>query len=231
MPEDRESGSGEALAMTGPGAGGEEKVHAILLKTFDLARKTLTAAMDSAPGEDISRMEVMDVGEGDLTPAGPLPFSTLEAEFLIGLSFRIELGSVIYASQEREDLGVLLTRRGWFRRTSAYEEIADYSFAEYVYAFVLPYYRDLLRTVENAGELVAQNDLRFIAADLRGNEKIRHFANTNDFLTTDEDVAWLTELLGESNVRFYERGGHLGSLHKPEVQAEVMQALADLANP
>ncbi len=97
-------------------------------------------------------------------------------------------------------------------------------------AFVLPYCRARLRTVENASELVAQNDLRFIAENLRGNEKIRHFANTNDFFTTGEDVAWLTQLLGESNVRFYERGGRLGGLHEPEVQAEVMQALSDLAN-
>jgi ABC-type transporter lipoprotein component MlaA len=213
-----------------PPDGRADEVRTILLKTLDLAKETLTAAEGPALGADISRMEVLNIGEGDLAPAGPLPFSNLEAEFLIGLSFRIMLGSIIYGSQEREDLGVLVTQRGWFRRTSAYEEIADYSFAEYMHAFVLPYYRDRLRTVENASEFVAQNDLRFIAENLRGNEKIRHFANTNDFLTTDEDVAWLTQLLGEANVRFYERGGHLGGLHKPEVQAEVMQALSDLAN-
>ena len=70
--------------------------------------------------------------------------------------------------------------------------------------------------------------LRSIAKHLPHDGRIRHFANANDFLTTDEDIEWLTELLGPSNVRIYARGGHLGGLHKPEVQAEIMRALADL---
>jgi hypothetical protein len=173
-------------------------------------------------------MDVLDLGDGDLTPAGPLPFNNLEAEFLIGLSFRMLLQKIIFASQERQDLGVLLTERSWFRRTSAYVEIADYSFLEYMYAFVLPFYRDHLRVVSSSEDLIALNDLRSIENELRGIGKIRHFANANDFLTSDDDIAWLTDLLGETNVRFFERGGHLGGLHKPEVQAEFMAALSDL---
>lgn len=57
---------------------------------------------------------------------------------------------------------------------------------------------------------------------------MRVFANRNDFLTSDEDIAWLTELVGAERVRFFPRGGHLGNLHRPEVQAEVMSSLDDL---
>ncbi len=79
--------------------------------------------------------------------------------------------------------------------------------------------------------MIARNDLRSIEKQLPRDGSIRHFANTNDFLTTDEDIEWLTQLLGPSNVRFYDRGGHLGGLHKPEVQAEIMRALVDLTEP
>ena len=172
--------------------------------------------------------KVLDLAQGDLSPEEELPFSNLEAEFLIGLTFRLTLQDTIFSSQQREDQGVLLTQRGSFRRGSAYEEIADYSFARYVLAFVAPYYRDQLGRVSSIDDLLAQNDLRFIADDLRGNNKIRHFANKNDFLTNDEDVAWITQLLGEERVRFFPTGGHLGNLYKPEVQEELMDALRDL---
>jgi hypothetical protein len=47
-------------------------------------------------------------------------------------------------------------------------------------------------------------------------------------LLTEGDIAWLTDVLGDENVTFYPRGGHLGNLHEAEVQADVMEALADL---
>ena len=39
------------------------------------------------------------------------------------------------------------------------------------------------------------------------------------------------QTLGEENVTFYPRGGHLGNLHEADVQADVMEALADLRGP
>jgi ABC-type transporter lipoprotein component MlaA len=178
----------------------EERVRAILLKALDLAQTDIDPREGGLGDEDISRMDVLDIGEGDLTPAGALPFSNLEAEFLIGLAFRLMLQNIIFDSQDRDDLGVLLTERGWFRRTSAYEEISDYSFVGYMYAFVLPYFRDRLRALSTAEEMIAQNDLRSIEKQLPRDGRIRHFANTNDFLTTDEDIEWLRQLLGSSNV-------------------------------
>ena len=99
----------------------------------------------------------------------------------------------------------------------------------YLYAFLLPYYRDRVGTPASAEELIALNDLHAIADALRGHEKLRVFANRNDFLTSDADVEWLTALVGPERVRFFPEGGHLGNLHRREVQDEVMAALADLA--
>jgi hypothetical protein len=76
--------------------------------------------------------------------------------------------------------------------------------------------------------LIEQNDLHSLADHLRANPRLRVFANHNDFLTSDEDVAWLTALIGPDHVSVFPRGGHLGNLHRPEVQAQLMSALDDL---
>jgi hypothetical protein len=101
----------------------------------------------------------------------------------------------------------------------------------YFYAFVLPYHRDRMHTFASADEMVTANDLHAIAEALSGNAKIHVFANRNDFLTSDDDLAWLTALLGPERTRLFPSGGHLGNLHRPEIQAEVMSSLVDLAEP
>ncbi len=206
----------------------DAEVRRILRKAVTVATQAQAERLGTG---SYSRVESTDLGEGTLTPEFALPFSNREAEFLIGLAFRRSLQMVLYASQEREDLGVLLTERRRMRRLPVYEEIGDYSFEMYLYAFVLPFYRDRLGQVASAEELIEKNDLHAIADRLRGHPDLRVFANHNDFLTSDEDVSWLTELVGPERVRFFPQGGHLGNLHRPEVQAEVMATVADLVAP
>jgi hypothetical protein len=55
--------------------------------------------------------------QGDLEPGNPIPLGPGEAEFVIGVGFRLTLHDMIWRSQERSDQGVLqhpLSRR---RRT------------------------------------------------------------------------------------------------------------------
>lgn len=206
----------------------DSEIRNILHKAIYLAERGFDSRTAKPVQEDLARTGTMEITRAQMAPAGPLPFSNLEAEFLIGFAFRITLGSAIYASQEREDLGVLQTPRSRLRRVSAYDEISEYSFGEYIYGFLIPYYQDFLGLDASAEELLFQNNLRSIETELRANPKIRHFSNRNDFLTTDEDLAWLTELLGPSNVRFFPEGGHLGNMYRADVQAEVMASLTDL---
>lgn len=204
------------------------EVQRILRKAARVGRKFLE--QNEGPGS-YSRLDAADRAGGTVTPQGELPFTNEEAEFLIGLAFRRSVQEILYASQEREDLGVLLTKRTPMRRRSAYVEIGDYSFTEYLYGFVLPYHRDRLHTVGSSEELVAANDLHAIAAGLAANPKLRVFANRNDFLTSDADVEWLTGVVGPEHVRFFPTGGHLGNLHRPETQAEILESFSDLAPP
>jgi phospholipid-binding lipoprotein MlaA len=211
-----------------PAAEREAEVRRILLKTVTVAQQAQAARLGSGA---YTRVGQADPADAAITPALELPFTNDEAEFLIGLAFRRSLQALLWSSQEREDLGVLLTERRRLRRLPAYDEIGDYSFEMYLHAFVLPYYRDRLGTIASAEQMIAMNDLHTIADPLRANAKLRVFANRNDFLTSDEDIEWLTALVGADHVRFFPRGGHLGNLHRPEVQAEVMDALADLRPP
>jgi ABC-type transporter lipoprotein component MlaA len=204
----------------------EPEARRILVKAAWAGRKVLA----EQTGIDVySQLGVHDL-EGAVTTAdAPLPFTNEEAEYLIGAAFRRSLKAVLWASQEREDLGILRTERQALRRHPPYEEIADYSFTTYFYGFVFPYYRDRKGMIGSAGEVVAANDLHAIAGALRGNPKLRVFANQNDFLNSEDDVRWLTALIGPERAHFFPSGGHLGNLHRPDVQADVMSSVADLA--
>jgi hypothetical protein len=208
-----------------PSAQREARVQGILRKALHVAKAALA---EGGGGPVYSRLDAADLGGGSLAPSAALPFTNLEARYLIGLAFRRTLQSLLWVSQLRENLGILRTRRGWLRRWAAYEEIADYSFAEYLYGFVLPYYRDRLGLVASIDELARANDLRAIAGPLRGDPRLRVFANRNDFLTSAADVDWLTELVGRERVEFFPTGGHLGNLHRPEVQRAIMDSIDDL---
>jgi ABC-type transporter lipoprotein component MlaA len=172
---------------------------------------------------------VRSSGEHDLQPGTPIPLSQLEAEFLIGVVFRMTLHDVIWVSQMRNDMGVLKTPRSQSRRSGASREILEFSFMEYLYAFALPYFSERDPEIQSVDDLFTRADLHYIAPALQANaEKIRVIANENDFLITTEDVTWLTNLLGEQRVTFYPGGGHMGNLHLEEVQNDVMNSLQDL---
>ncbi len=203
-----------------------EKVQRILRKAFFVASR----ASDDQPGWNSSYTRLDATGHY-LAPPRDLPFTNLEAKYLIGLAFRRTLQSVLWVSQTRNDLGILRTQRSNLKRWAAYKEMADYSYAEYLYGFVLPYYQDHLKLLTSSEELVSANDLHAIAEPLRGNPRLRVFANKNDFLTSNDDIAWLTELVGPERVAFFPTGGHLGNLNRPEVQGLIMDSIADLLPP
>jgi hypothetical protein len=204
-----------------PAAEREARVRDILWRTIDLAQ-------GERAGPGFSRINPATKPSAELRPRGPLPFTDLEARYLVGLDFRLSLVDLLSSIEDRSDFGVLKTERNFLQRESSYVEMASYSFEAYVYAFVLPYFRDQLDLVSSMDDLIAQTDLRSVASGLRDNPEIRLFANRNDFLTTSEDLAWITATLGPERVRLFPTGGHLGNLHKPEVQAEIMASIADL---
>lgn len=172
--------------------------------------------------------KTLDLAEGTLVPTGSgLPFTRTEAEFLIGLSFRNTIRDVIYLTQDREDMGVLKTHRSHWNRASAHREILQFSFMEYLFAFLLPHYAGRIEgvefTEEGAARLLRDCNLRSVEAGLLDNPKVRYVGNTNDFLMTPEDFEWVRRTLGDDRVLFFERGGHTGNLHVEDIQDAIRE--------
>jgi hypothetical protein len=111
----------------------------------------------------------------------------------------------------------------------AFREASEFSFMEYFYAFVLPYFaaRDPDVTYDEAGArlLFERSSLRAVTDALRADARVRVFTNENDFLLRPKDVDWLREVLG-SRLTLAGEGGHLGNLYREYLQG-VIGALMD----
>jgi ABC-type transporter lipoprotein component MlaA len=164
----------------------------------------------------------------DLKPGAPLPLSPIEADYLIGLAYRVVLKDVIWISQERADMGVLKTPRSRWDREAAYREIWEYSWAEYFHAFVLPSRAGRTPTEADAAALLARNDLHAVADALARDDTLRVVINEDDFLLRPGDVEWLRSVMGAERVIAFPKGGHLGNLYRPDVRAAIREGLRDV---
>lgn len=194
------------------------------------------APLEFPPKERQERIEeilrkVLYLSRGELEPGMELPFSQIESQFLIGLSFRMDLQYVIMQVESLHHVGVLKTRPTWVQRAPTFREASEYSYMEYMYAYVLPYYsrRDPSLTFDDEGArtMFERCDLHSIADGLRANDKVRLFSNENDFLLRPEDVSWLKQLLGD-RAKFFPAGGHLGNLHRKAIQ-DIIEGTAKKA--
>jgi hypothetical protein len=176
-------------------------------------------------------LKVAALSKLTLTPRSSLPFSAIESKFLIGLTFRLILRDVIYSSQQRNNQGVLHHPIRNFRRDPVYQEILQYSYQDYFEKFAVPYYsaRGLASPV--AETLETGGDLRTYDAGLRANPDIRIIVNQNDFLLTDEDLAWLHATFGPDQLTVFPQGGHLGNLSNLTVQKSILAALTPMKPP
>ncbi|MGE3181556.1 MAG: MlaA family lipoprotein [Phycisphaerae bacterium] len=156
------------------------------------------------------------------------PISDTEAQFLVGLSYRLALHDMIWVSRARRDPGFLETRWTPLEKAAASQEILSYSLMEYAYGFLFPYLRDEANVIHSADEMFRRSDLRMVEEPLRNAANVGVLTNANDFLLSTEDVDWLRGLLGPSRLRLFERGGHLGNLNEPAVRDALVRLLRDL---
>ena len=176
-------------------------------------------------------LKVAVLSKLSLTPRSSLPFSAIESKFLIGLTFRLILRDVIYSSQRRDNQGVLHhSIRNW-RRNPVYQEILQYSYQDYFEKFATPYYQTHGLGSTAAETLQKAGDLRTYDAGLRANADIRVIVNENDFLLTDEDLAWLRTTFTSKQLTVFKRGGHLGNLSNLTVQKSILAALTPMKPP
>jgi hypothetical protein len=141
------------------------------------------------------------------------------------------LRDIIYSSQRRDNQGVLHHPLRKFRREPVYQEILQYSYQDYFEKFAIPYYQARGLASPAAETLEKAGDLRTYDAGLRANPDIRVIVNQNDFLLTDEDLAWLNATFGTNQLTVFPRGGHLGNLSNLTVQKAILAALTPMRPP
>ena len=141
-------------------------------------------------------LKVAALSKDTLTPQTSLPFNAIESKFLIGLTFRLSLRDIIFSSQRRNNQGVLQHPISNFRRDPVYQEILQYSYQDYFEKFAIPYYQTRGLASPAAEAMEKAGDLRTYDTGLRANPNIRVIVNQNDFLLTDEDLAWLHATFG-----------------------------------
>ena len=113
----------------------------------------------------------------------------------------------------------------------AFREASEYSYMEYFYAFVLPYFaeREPRVTFDESGarRLFERSDLHTVEDALaRERRACASSPTTNDFLLRPEDVEWLRATLGE-RLTLFEEGGHLGNLYRDYLQEQIGEALTE----
>ena len=173
-------------------------------------------------------MKVAALAGGTLEPGKPLPFSEEEAEFLIGISFRITLIDILWSTQTRHDQHVLLTPRDPDDRAPAYVEMLDYSWMEYFYAFALPWLEEA-QLASSPEDAFAQCDLRSIEPWLKQATDMYVYTSDNDFLRRPEDTEFLRSVFPPDRLLITEGGGHLGNAWNTSEMVKILSELkADL---
>jgi phospholipid-binding lipoprotein MlaA len=194
---------------------------------YDVTKKLPAAERESWVDELIGKVLGV-VARGESRRGALLPFDPMEAEFLIGVAFRVALREVIVASQDREDLGILTANHDGWRRAEAFDEAARYSFRRYMEVFALPYHRARDGSYATAKELLAACDAKRFESRLRDDPRVLVFTSANDFLLDGSDHAWLESTFGDDRLHVEPQGGHLGNLHEAEVQRRIVERLARL---
>ena len=156
-------------------------------------------------------------------------FSPEETAGLIGLTFRINLAGMIFASDVMTNSGYVVPKNKVLRPD---DSLTDYflvsthlSFFDYFNEYFYPHFKKLHPGLTREA-FIESLSLRSIDGYLKGNPKFGVMANENDFILTKAELGYLKELFGEKT-KVYPRGGHLGNLEYKENLAYMVAFFQD----
>ena len=138
-----------------------------------------------------------------------LRFSDQEASFLIGVIYRLTLTQTIMSSQ-----GITPTSK-------AHEKVGTLSWEDYYSKLIGP---KLSERGINAEALTNANNLRTREAGLTAAKNLTLVLTGNDFLLTDEDLAWFRTRF-KDRIIYSKTGGHMGQLWKKDVRDAMRAAI------
>jgi len=141
-------------------------------------------------------------------------FTREETAGLIGLTFRINLAGMIFASDVMTGGGYVVPRN---RVLGADESLDDYflvsshlSFFDYFNEYFYPHFKRQ-RPGLTKEAFIDSLSLKSLDGYLKSSTKFGVMANENDFILTKAELDYLKQTFGE-RTKVYPRGGHLGNL-------------------
>lgn len=141
-------------------------------------------------------------------------FSQEETAGLIGLTYRINLAGMIFASDVMTNSGYVVPKNRVLKSTdplSDYFQVSTHlSFFDYFNEYFYPHFRKLRPGLTKEALIEAQS-LRSIEGYLKSSTKFAVMANENDFILTAAELDYLRLIFG-ARAKIYPRGGHLGNL-------------------
>ncbi len=161
------------------------------------------------------------------SPAPIPPLSREESQWLIGVFMRLKLVETLQGLERRTPSGLFQEDpKAYFHRNNFFAECLGFPYEDYLTKLLKPWYErhDVQLASLSLEEMAAQCRLDALRDVLRAHPQVRCFQNQNDFLIQEKDLAWYQDTLGE-RCHIFPRGGHLGTMHLPEYQAAILQAL------
>jgi pimeloyl-ACP methyl ester carboxylesterase len=145
-------------------------------------------------------------------------FSREETAGLIGLTYRINLAGMIFASDVMTNSGYVVPKNRVLKVT---DSLTDYllvsshlSFFDYFNEYLFPYFQKQ-RPGLTKQAYIDSLSLKSLEGYLKSSDKFGVMANENDFILTGAELAYLRQLFGD-RAKVYPRGGHLGNLEYKE---------------
>jgi hypothetical protein len=156
-------------------------------------------------------------------------FSHEETAGLIGLTFRINLAGMIFASDVITNSGYVVPKNRILRPSDPLDDYflvsSHLSFFDYMNEYLYPHFKTL-RPELTKEAFIASLSLRSIEGYLKSSPKFGVMANENDFILTKGELDYLKQLFGE-RTKVYPRGGHLGNLEYKENLAYMVNFFQD----
>ncbi len=140
-----------------------------------------------------------------------------ERQWLVGFNFRNDLGDVVFASQQINDMNVLKAKATKFEMNLRLDESKTISFNQYMREIVFP----SLKMDGVPINTLVQNSNLFSLETLRNNPKLYIIANADDYIHRALDIQFMKDFVPESQFYLYPHGGHVGNLWYPKNREDL----------
>jgi hypothetical protein len=156
-----------------------------------------------------------DIGDDFLYAAyEAMDLKNEELAALIGVSFRLSSGSLVFASDVMTDYGFVKPREVKLDRYSdlrKYRQVVSrLGFTDYYHEFFYPYYRDH-DGVKDRDEFIKTASLSHIQDYLRNSPKITVMHNEDDIILEPGEINFFRDVFGD-RATIYPYGGHCGNM-------------------